>query len=343
MRHLIFLVVLILNMACQTTNIVTMSVIEPAPVELPPYLQKIGIVNRSLPSDKHRVIDQVDKVLSAEGMNLDKEGAEASLLGLREELERNGKLAEVVVLEVEQVENPAYGTFPNPLSWDQVGVICNQHGLDGLFVLEFYDTDANIQYATQQVNLATPVGVSVPALEHHARVHTVIKTGWRIYDSHERYLVDEYFVTEELTTVGKGINPLEAAKAITGRKEAVKNNSYHIGKSYALSIVPYRTRVQRDYYVKGSDNFKVAKRRAQAGNWDGAAELWLKETDNSKAKIAGRAAYNMAIINEINGELDAAIDWAQKAYADYGDKLGLKYVRILQNRKIKAQALDRQL
>lgn len=343
MRYILFFAVLILNMACQTTNIVTMSVIEPAPVELPSYIQKVGIVNRSLSGDKDKLLDKVDKVLSAEGMNLDKEGAEASVTGLKEELERNNKLTQVVVLEVDQIENPAYGSFPNPLSWDQIASICSQHGLDGLFVLEFYDTDADIQYSTQQVEVATPVGITVPALEHHASVRTVIKTGWRIYDTHEKYLVDEYFVTEQLTTVGKGINPLEAAKAITGRKEAVKNNSYHIGRSYALSIVPYRTRVQRDYYVKGSDNFKVAKRRAQAGNWDGAAELWLKETDNSKEKIAGRAAYNMAIINEINGELDAALDWAQRAYADYGDKLGLKYVRILQNRKIRAQAVDRQL
>ncbi len=343
MRSILFLAALILNMACQTTNIVTMSVIEPAPVELRPYIQKVGIVNRSLPSNKDKLLDKVDKVLSAEGMNLDKEGAEASVLGLKEELERNNKLTQVVVLEVEQIENPAYGSFPNPLSWDQVDVICNENGLDGLFVLEFYDTDANIQYSTQQVNIATPVGVTVPALEHHASVHTIIKTGWRIYDIHERHLVDEYFVTEQLTTAGKGINPLEAAKAITGRKEAVKNSSYHIGRGYALSIIPYRTRVKRDYYVKGSDNLKVAKRRAQTGNWDGAAELWLKETENNKSKVAGRATYNMAIINEINGELDTAIDWAQKAYEDYGDKLGLRYVRILQNRKIKAQALDRQL
>lgn len=343
MRVILFIAALVLNIACHTTNVVTMSVIEPAPVELPQYIQKVGILNRSLPADKDKLLDKVDKVLSAEGMNLDKEGAEASVLGLKEELERNNKLVEVVVLEVEQIENPAYGNFPNPLPWEQVYAICDQNGLDGLFVLEFYDTDANIHYSTHQVNLPTPVGISVPALEHHASVHTVIKTGWRIYDNHEKQLVDEYLITEQLTTVGKGINPLEAAKAITGRKEAVKNSSYHIGRGYAMSIVPYRTRVQRDYYVKGSDNFKVAKRRAQTGNWDGAAELWLKETDNNKSKIAGRAAYNMAIINEINGELDAAIDWAQKAYADYGDKLGLKYVRVLQNRKVKAQAVDRQL
>ena len=54
------------------------------------------------------------------------------------------------------------------------------------------------------------------------------------------------------------------------------------------------------------------------------------------------ACYNMAIINEINGELDEAISWAQKSYEDYNNKLALEYVRILRNRKAKAETLKRQ-
>lgn len=49
----------------------------------------------------------------------------------------------------------------------------------------------------------------------------------------------------------------------------------------------------------GSINFKIAKRRAQTGNWEGAAGLWMTELNNPKAKITGRAYYNMAISNEL--------------------------------------------
>lgn len=339
----LLLVLLAISVGCQTTNIVTMTVVEPAPVELPSYIKRVGIINRSLSSDKDKMLDKVDKVLSAEGMNLDKEGAEETLRGLREELQRNNKLVEVVLLDADQVENPSFGTFPNPLSWDKVSDICAKNKLDGLFLLEFYDTDAKVAYSTKQVNIATPVGLSIPGLEHHASVNTIIKTGWRIYDGSGKNIIDEYLMTEHVTTVGRGINPVEAISAITGRKEAVKGISYQIGQSYALNIIPYKIRVSRDYYVKGTDNFKVAKRKAQTGNWDGAAELWLKETENAKAKVAGRAAYNMAIINEINGHLDMAIEWAKKAYENYDDKLGLRYVKILENRKFKAQAVERQL
>jgi hypothetical protein len=59
-------------------------------------------------------------------------------------------------------------------------------------------------------------------------------------------------------------------------------------------------------------------------------------------KIAGRACYNMAIISEINGDLDKALGWAQKSYEDYNDKLAIRYVRILENRKYKIDVLKMQ-
>lgn len=104
--------------------------------------------------------------------------------------------------------------------------------------------------------------------------------------------------------------------------------------------MPFNIRVSRDYYVKGTPNFEIGKRRAQAGKWDSAAELWLLETKNTNPKIAGRACYNMAIINEINGNLDTAIEWASKSYTDYGDKLGLRYVNMLKNRVKKQKLLE---
>jgi hypothetical protein len=100
--------------------------------------------------------------------------------------------------------------------------------------------------------------------------------------------------------------------------------------------------VSRDYFVRGSQNFKIARRKAESGNWDGAAALWKEETMSSKRKAAGRACYNMAIISEINGNLDEAMQWAQKSYEEYNNRLGLRYVRILESRKIRNNILEDQ-
>lgn len=342
MKNLLLLFFILSMIGCSSTNIVTMSVVEPAPITLPAHMKKIGIINRSLASDKDKMMDKVDQILSMEGKTLDKEGAEESIKGLQEELKRNNKIHEVLILEADQLENPGFGVFPAPLSWNKIAEICEKYQLDGLFLLEFYDTEATIDYSTKQVMLRNPLGIEIPALEHYASAHTIIKTGWRIYDNLGKNIIDEYIITKQVNTTGSGINPVKAAAAITGRKEAVKTMSFNIGRSYALNIVPYQIRVSRDYYVKGSDNFKVAQRKAQTGNWEGAAAYWEKEINNPKAKVAGRAFYNMAIISEINGNLDLAIDWSRKSYENFDDKLGLRYVRILENRKAKAQLVERQ-
>ena len=57
-------------------------------------------------------------------------------------------------------------------------------------------------------------------------------------------------------------------------------------------------------------------------------------------KIAGRATYNMAILSEINGDLDEALNLARKAWGDYNIKQALDYVRILENRQYKSDVLE---
>jgi hypothetical protein len=50
----------------------------------------------------------------------------------------------------------------------------------------------------------------------------------------------------------------------------------------------------------------------------------------------------MAIISEINGDLNAAVEWASKAYADYRDRRALRYINILNNRMARLEVLELQ-
>lgn len=317
-----------------------MSVQEPAPVSVPGYIKKVGVINRSLASEATSAANKVDQVLSLEGKELDKEGSEACISGLVNELQKNNRFELVKLLPIDMRSTGA-GVFPAQISWDEITRICKEQQVDAVFVLELYDTETKISYATHNTTVKTPLG-EIPAIEHEATMLTLVNAGWRIYDGTGKTVLDEYKMTKDITSSGRGINPVAAAGALMGRKDAVKQVSTFAGEEYAQSILPFWIRVTRDYYVKGTDNFKMAKRRAQTGNWDGAAELWAKETSNPNWKVAGRACYNMAIINEINGNLDEAITWAQKSYEDYGNKLALEYVNILKDRKAKANLLQRQ-
>ncbi|MEO8516539.1 MAG: DUF6340 family protein [Flavobacterium sp.] len=320
----------------------TLSVTNPAPIHITSSEMNVGIINRSASSKQNSTLDAIDKVLSAEGRNLDKLGSNNAVLGLKTELEKNNQIKNVKVIDSSKFLSNGLSLFPEAITWDKAEQLCRQNKIETIFELSFFDTDAKVDYKTSTTQLTNAFGLKIPMIEHQATINTLIKTGWRIYYPKEKIIIDEHTTTDNVVLSGKGINPMSALEAILGRKEAVLNISTRIGENYALQLLPYNIRVSRDYYVKGTNNFEIAKRRAQTGNWDGAAELWEKEVSNPDGKIAGRACYNMAIINEINGNLDKAVEWASKSYADYGDKLALHYVNLLKNRISKNKQLESQ-
>jgi hypothetical protein len=328
--------------SCSATNQLTMGALEPAPVHIPNDVSNIGIINRSLPSKGNRTLDQIDKILSAEGLELDKKGAEAAVTALKDELQQHDSFEEVKILSDADVSK-GLGVFPATLSWEKIGSLCQTHNVDAIFSLAFYDTDTKASYAMSTMQLPNSIGVDVPIPAHEVRLQTLVKNGWRIYYPKEKRIVDQFVFNEGLTSMGKGINPIKAVEAIANRNEGVVELSKNMGSAYALRLLPFRTRISRNYYVRGTDNFIIAKRRAQTGDWDGAAVLWEKEINNPNRKIAGRAHYNMAIINEINGNLREAMDWASKSYTDYRDRNALRYLNTLKYRFAQNEALEQQV
>jgi hypothetical protein len=339
-KYEVFILVAFVLVSCKT-NELYINVLQPAPVTLPTGLRKVGIINRSIPTDETKLIDDLDKALSLEGADLDRDGAWESIAGLSEELQANERFSEVKLINDINFRASAIGPLPPPLTRRLVDSLCNITGTDALFALERFDTDTKVEFATPTGNIETPFG-NVPVIGLEVSMETFIKTGWRIYIPAGYGVIDEYNFVESLIYKSKGSNPVAAIEALTGRIDAIKEVSRNAGNRYAMRILPYRLRVTRDYFVKGNDNFEIAKRKAQTGKWDEAGKLWEKETANPDMKIAGRACYNMAIINEINGDLDNAIEWANKSYEDYNTKPALDYIRILENRRSNNELLKMQ-
>lgn len=332
----------LLLFSCQPMNNLTMSVTEPAPVYVPSNIKNIGLLNRSLASAKNKPLDDIDKILSIEGMNLDIEGANYIVQSLKDTFEKDDQYNAVKIVTSDKVKNPGLGIFPSAVPWETIEMLCQDNKLDAIVTLSFYDTDAKVTYKTRTVEQLNAFGIKIPLIEHEATITTHIKTGFRIYDNIEKVIRDEIILDRWITSVGKGINPTRAIEAIIKRKEALLQASTKIGQDYVFRTYPFKIRVTRQYYVKGSENFEIGKRRAQTGDWDGAAELWEQELNNPKSKIAARACYNMAIINEINGDLASAMTWASKSYIDYEDKNALRYLNILKNRQNRDLQLQEQ-
>lgn len=339
-KYFYILLLVVVCYSCSSTSRMSLSVKIPAPVTIRPEVAAVAIVDRTEAASESKVLDILHKGASLETKGLQAAGAQSSLQGLYDELTRNGRFNAIKKLDYKLTSFGA-GTFPNALPWDSVEKICQQSNTDVLISLELFDAQTQIAYSGSPTNLKLGT-TSIPVLNHNVNIATNLKSGWRIYDPATKTILDEFIVGRSLTFASSGINPLEAASALAGRKEAVKDAGNKGGSIYASRVVPYWLRVYRDYFVRGNENFKIAKRKAQSGNWDGAADIWKKESASSDRKVAGRGCYNMAIICEINGDLDGAIQWAQKSYEDYNVKIALTYCNILRSRKKEEDLLNYQ-
>jgi hypothetical protein len=332
-----------LLIGCGATNNLTISAVEPAPITLSKDVARIGIINRSLPSEGNKTADKIDKILSAEGLNLDKEGSEAAILALKDQLERNEAVEEIVIIDDLAHLRKGLSVFPSTLTWNEIETLCEEYKVDAIFSLAFYDTDTKVSYKATMMDIPNNLGVKVAVPAHELTLNTLVENGWRVYDPYNNRIADELVFSDHVVSSGRGINPIKAYEAIIGRKEAVLYQSKSMGMNYAQRLLPYKHRVNRDYFVRGTDNFKIAQRRAQAGDWDGAAVLWQQETVNPDPKVAGRACYNMAISNEINGNLVEAMQWASKSYTDYNNNYALSYLNTLKYRARQKEVLNQQL
>ncbi|HEY2349799.1 MAG TPA: DUF6340 family protein [Puia sp.] len=335
-----YLFILLIFCSCSSTNLMSLSVMKPAPVSIPANIKTVALVNRSKASSETQTLDAIHKAVSLESNDLQQAGAKGSMRGLTDELAKNTRFKEVKPLNMD-LRSFGAGIFPTAMQWDSVEKICRESNTDALFSLELFDTETKLNYAAgpTQVNLGV---TSLPAIAHSVNMTTFVKTGWRIYDPSTRTILDEFIIGRDVSFSGSAINPAVAASSLIGRKEAVTDVGIKAGEAYAARILPYWIRVSRDYFVSGNENFKTAKRKAQSGNWDGAAEIWMQETKNTDGNLAGRACYNMAIISEINGDLDGAIQWAQKSYEDYKIRLALHYLDILKYRQNQNELLKNQ-
>ncbi|MBC7694207.1 MAG: hypothetical protein H7141_02045 [Burkholderiales bacterium] len=325
MFHIIF-------SSCKTSQLY-INATDPAPVVISDSIKKVGVVSRTNYSLNYSPSVIFRQELSEELLKLTQESSAESVKGLTDALLENRRFEIIRPFTDTILKAPDPGLFSSPLSWTLVDSICKTQDVDLLFVLEEFSSDLRVV----PLNVPPPginpiVDLLNTAMQARVNIITTVRNGWRIYDPSHQLILDEFPMMDELIVTAGWVNIVNLQEAMLTRKDAIKKSSYKMAHSYAYRTIPRTRTLTREYYVRGTDNFKMATRKVKTGNWSGAGELWLMETKSSKKMIAGRAAYNMAILSEINGDIENAISWAKKAYEDYNNNLALIYVSILKKR-----------
>lgn len=322
---------------------INLRVMEPAELTVPQHIKTITVADRVRPSKSNKVWNILEGILTSEFPRDDRVGAIACLDGFRAQLSATERFTVIQPGNL-NLTGTGTGALPDPLAWPAVENICKNNNSDALLTIEAFDSDASKEFNKKSTTLKSKIdGKDSIVTTYQTVLHMRVTTAWRLYDVKNKTIYDQYRTIKETDFVGEGRTQAEANSKLPFKRDPISHLGYISGEEFARRIAPYWVWVNRGYYKKGNDNFKKAKRFAKVKDWEGAGEIWKKEAQNSKAKLAGRACYNMALYSEIYGNLDIALEWANKSYKEFGNKKARHYVYTLQQRKAALSKLDQQL
>ncbi|MBT8181805.1 MAG: hypothetical protein KJO53_09465 [Eudoraea sp.] len=337
---LLFLLVIIIS--CSTTRNVDILTIEPAPVSLSNTIKRVGIIGGKVHLKEEKEQTGLHQLISRENQQLAKEARDAAIKGLYNELTGDSRFDTIILMEdlVQNEKNP--DNNGNYLDWDVVEALCQRHKVDAIFSMAYYDSDTKVSLkktTMDQLNLLR-VKEKVPA--HQITLETLIENGWRIYDPSNKLLIDEFTFNNQIVSTAKGLDPYEALQAIEDRAKDIVEQGKQTGSSYGARLQPYEHSITREYYVKCTPIFEEAEAYTLSGNWELAADLWKKEAENPDPKISSKACYNLAVLNERNNNLTAAMEWAIRANTKNRSKYFAAYIEALEYRQQQNQLLHLQ-
>lgn len=174
-------------------------------------------------------------------------------------------------------------------------------------------------------------------------LETILENGWRSNDPVHRAILDEITYNNQFATKAKGINPVRALWAVTGRRDSLLQKSMRNGSEYGLRLQPFSHHVYREYYVRGTTELKFAHKSVLAADMEAASGLWEKGMGHPSSRVRGRSYYNMAVCQEYMGNLEGALDSATNAYGTYPVKIVAQYIEMIGHRKAQERLIRQQL
>lgn len=181
---------------------------------------------------------------------------------------------------------------------------------------------------------------------HTAEEQVYIYSNWNIYDLKNLALTFTYQNIDTINWVEPAYSLREARRTLPPRKDAIFNAADVAGTQFGRYISPHWVDVDRMYYQSGHSELKKTNKLITEDRWLEAAEIWKKNTTNRNKTIAAKSMFNMALACEMNGEIDAAIDWAVKSYYVLGTKKEIhrfntqQYINILGQRKLDIKKIE---
>jgi hypothetical protein len=322
---------------------VGLQVLKPADVALPADVKTIAVIDRSRPTNVGQgILGTLEGALTGEAIGADRDGGKEAVSRVARVLENSPRF-DVVVPTFDRKGQDS-SLFDKELEWPKVRKITKSHGAQALVSLEALDSDSTVETGSYNTTETNDAGREVNKVVHTATRQTRVVTAWRLYYPKTPSVVDDLRDYAEVRTwKEEGSSPQEARNNLPAQYGTVIKVSGDAGTAYGIRIAPTWINVSRSYFSHSDARMKAAKNHVKARDWTGAAKLWREVAQEADPKLRGKAKFNLALFNEVEGRLRVALDRAKEAAVDFPKGRTQSYVRILERRLVAEARLQEQM
>lgn len=240
--------------------------------------------------------------------------------------------------------DPEYGLYTK----NRIETIARQTGADMFVSLDFFAALDGIysrsmyRYMSDSLN----TDLSYLAQFNEAKEVVLILASWSFYDLKKIGFTNHYQKIDTVQWVEPSYSLREAKRMLPPRKDAVFNAADLAATEFAEFLVPHWMNVERMYYKSGHTELKMTTKLIEQNRWLEAAEIWKKNVNNKNKMIAAKSMFNLGLACEMNGDVDAAIDWITKSFLLIGNQNEIhafncnNYIKVLAQRKLDIKRME---
>lgn len=336
-RNYFFIVILLfVAVSCTTTKTVTIEIPERAQKELPPRIQSLVLVNRTVDenyTDLHTDTIQnhfykshftIDTVL------YDLVAVDTCLKATGDLLFESGRY-DVVIPENRFLTFEKNSFFSKEMPWNEVSELCATYNTDAVLSIDMFNTQVITQFEKD-----THFDISDDAFYTAVTANMVVVYDalFRVYDPVEEKIIIREFLKDTLLWEDYARNTTALFKDFTPVKQALSEAGIAVALDFSEKISTVWRRAKRPIYITGDNNLKLAGTLIDSGEWEQAIALWKETAENSKSKSTkSKAQLNVAMAYEIQGDIDSAISWGLKSYNTMYRQITYQYLELLDRRK----------
>jgi hypothetical protein len=302
----------LVSFSCKTSY--RISVKEPAVIKVPDEVQVFGVINNV--NDANSPDKIISTVLGQEQINGNVVASERAVDGVLRGLSNSE------TLRGEIIEGDSIFSEPGVLDWDYLDSIAVLRGIDGYIELS-------------ELKTMSPTGGTVLGNvngQTRQRLEGTIFVNVHLVESEQRFERYSAWARYNIPTSGS-TNIMDILNDMQRKREYYGKLGFTLGHEIGKMLYPNWVWVGRTYYTRGSRALKASKPMLKNGNWDIAEKQLLQDEHNGKLKKRGRVLYNLALAKEGQGDIDAAIMYAERSALECYNKEANKYLVKLRQRK----------